>query len=310
MKPSAVLQLCEYARQVERIQGVAPDQIHVVLGGQDTMSIRLAEVAAYHRAARKRFEAAMGATDEVYPVPVSHCTVCRWADHCADRRETDDHLSRVAGLTREQARKLRGRWCDGSTRELADAVPGGRVGIGSATLNRLHRQARLQVGRAPGVSPPFELIEPTDPGEGLAGLPEPDPGDLFYDIEGDPYVGEGGLEYLHGLGRIDDGEFAFNPHWAHDPAAERQAFEAVIDTIVERRARHPGMHVYHYAPYETTALGRLMGRYGTRESELDQLLRDKRLRRPVPGRAPGRRRGVALVLPEGAGTAVHAGSHR
>ena len=34
------------------------------------------------------------------------------------------------------------------------------------------------------------------------------------------------------------------------------------------------MHVYHYAPYEPTALKRLMGRYGTREDEVDRLLRE------------------------------------
>ena len=33
------------------------------------------------------------------------------------------------------------------------------------------------------------------------------------------------------------------------------------------------MHVYHYAPYETTAMKRLAGRYATRESQVDQLLR-------------------------------------
>ena len=33
------------------------------------------------------------------------------------------------------------------------------------------------------------------------------------------------------------------------------------------------MHVYHYAAYEITALKRLMGRYGTREDEIDDLLR-------------------------------------
>ena len=36
---------------------------------------------------------------------------------------------------------------------------------------------------------------------------------------------------------------------------------------------HPDLHVYHYAAYEITALKRLMGRYGTREAELDDLLR-------------------------------------
>jgi AAA domain/RNase_H superfamily len=37
------------------------------------------------------------------------------------------------------------------------------------------------------------------------------------------------------------------------------------------------MHVYHYAAYERTALTRLTGRHGTREAELDQLLRGERL---------------------------------
>ena len=53
----------------------------------------------------------------------------------------------------------------------------------------------------------------------------------------------------------------------------RRAFERLIDSIVERRRRFPGMHVYHYAPYERTALTRLMGEYGTREDEVDDLLR-------------------------------------
>ena len=35
--------------------------------------------------------------------------------------------------------------------------------------------------------------------------------------------------------------------------------------MCERRARYPGMRVYHYAAYERTALTRLMGEHGTRE---------------------------------------------
>lgn len=34
------------------------------------------------------------------------------------------------------------------------------------------------------------------------------------------------------------------------------------------------MHIYHYAPYEITACKRLMGTHGTREQELDELLRN------------------------------------
>src|SRR5690606_32885429 len=57
------------------------------------------------------------------------------------------------------------------------------------------------------------------------------------------------------------------------PAAERRAFESLIDLVVDRLAADPQLHVYHYAPYETTAVKRLAGRYGTREVEVDALLR-------------------------------------
>jgi hypothetical protein len=38
-------------------------------------------------------------------------------------------------------------------------------------------------------------------------------------------------------------------------------------------AIYPDLHVYHFAPYEPAALKRLMGRYATRENEVDNLLR-------------------------------------
>ncbi len=54
---------------------------------------------------------------------------------------------------------------------------------------------------------------------------------------------------------------------------ERRAVEDVIDLIRERHAADPAMHVYHYAAYEVSALKRLTCEYGTREEELDDLLR-------------------------------------
>jgi len=273
VKPSAVLQLCHYAEQVERLQGVAPDQVHVVLGGQQREPVRLADVAAYYRAARARFLAALTQQRATYPLPVKHCAVCRWAETCEQRREDDDHMCRVANLTREHARKFEIAGIDTlaalATSSDALTVPG----IGAATVTRLRQQARLQAARGPATVPPVELILPVETDRGLAFLPEPDPGDLFYDIEGDPYVGDGGIEYLHGVGWADGDGFGFQALWAHTAAAERQAFEELIDLIVERRRNHPRMHVYHYAPYEPSALGKLMGRYGTREAELDDLLR-------------------------------------
>lgn len=99
---------------------------------------------------------------------------------------------------------------------------------------------------------------------------------MFFDMEGDP-LEDGGLEYLFGLYVIDDGAERFVPFWAHDRRQEKQAFEAFMDFVAERLRRHPDAHIYHYAPYEATALKKLMSLHGTREAEVDHLLRAGKL---------------------------------
>ena len=58
------------------------------------------------------------------------------------------------------------------------------------------------------------------------------------------------------------------------PARMRKAaFERFVDFVIARLEAHPDLHIYHYAPYEPAALKRLTGRYATRESEIDRMLR-------------------------------------
>ena len=123
-------------------------------------------------------------------------------------------------------------------------------------------------GRLAG-SPLHELL-PVEPGRGLARLPAPSAGDLFLDLEDDAFACDGGREYLFGLVQAAAGRSA---RWAFTDAEEREAFEAVVDEIMRSWAADPGMHVYHYAPYEPAALKRLMGRHASREREIDRMLR-------------------------------------
>nr|MDT0665979.1 ribonuclease H-like domain-containing protein [Micromonospora sp. DSM 115978] len=112
--------------------------------------------------------------------------------------------------------------------------------------------------------------------DGLASLPPPDPGDVYFDMEGDPYaVDAAGLEYLFGAVTLDDPRAteAFHAFWAHDRPGEKAAFERFVDWTTARLADRPKAHVYHYAPYEPNALKRLAARHGTRESQVDELLR-------------------------------------
>ena len=115
-------------------------------------------------------------------------------------------------------------------------------------------------------------------------LPDPDKGDLFFDFEGDPLWTADGRELGPGVpvGRARTPRDGFRPLWAHDRASERQALVDFLAMVRKRRKRYPNMHIYHYAAYEKTALLRLAGRYGVGEDDVDDLLRKRRARRPVP----------------------------
>ena len=118
----------------------------------------------------------------------------------------------------------------------------------------------------------YELRDPQE-GRGFARLPKPSPGDVFFDMEGDPLFDDGGLEYLFGYVTADAEEPEFTALWGRERDEEREALEEFIDRMVARRQEHPDLHIYHYNHYEVTALKRLAGAHGTREDELDDLLR-------------------------------------
>ena len=106
-------------------------------------------------------------------------------------------------------------------------------------------------------------------------MPMPDPGDLFFDMEGDPLY-PGGLEYLFGVHCMRGGEEAFETFWAHDHAQEKQAFQDFMRFLETHLAEHPHARIYHYNHYETTALKRLSCRHAACEDQLDALLRAQR----------------------------------
>lgn len=278
-KAGTILQLCTYAELLESMQGVAPERVHVVTpDGQETY--RTAQFAAYYRLARTRLQAAVIATPppSTYPHPVAHCDTCVYWRHCEQQRRADDHPSLIAAIRNAQVREFQQQ---GLPTVTLIAASEGRLPAkptrGSAdTYLRLGQQARLQVASRGSDLPRVEALA-LAPSCGLARLPQPSPGDIFLDFEGDPFVSPHGLEYLTGVcTRGETGEIEFNQQWAMQAGQEKAALEVFIDFALARVQQHPDAHVYHFGSYEPAALKRLAARHATRGAELDQLLRGRR----------------------------------
>ena len=307
-KARAVLQVAFYSSLLADAQGAVPRRMHLALGNGAFSSFRVADFAAYERRVRRLLQQFVSSDPgnnppvNPYPEPVEHCAICRWSVNCNERRRSDDDLSLIASMATGQRLALKANGV--STRRgfarLAE-LPALEHGDPSSVA-RAHLQARLQVASEDAGTIEYEILPPDSdahgalvPNRGLSALPEPAVGDLFFDIEGARYYTEDGsefgLQYLFGIVDTADTDADGTPRyaqiWAFDRRTEKRAFQELVDFITERRRQNPRLHVYHYNHYEPTsidhltalhetreeAVGRLMGRFGTHEDEVDDLFR-------------------------------------
>ena len=278
-KAGSVLQLCLYAHLLEHAQGQAPEHVFVVAPWSDyePQVFRYADYAAYFRRVKAAAEGASEdtSTGEHYPEPKEHCEICRWQSRCEARRRADDHLCLVAGITKNQTAELQenGLLTASALAAMPLPMPWKPKKGSRQSFERAREQARIQIASREAGEVKYELLDVV-PETGLCLLPEPSEGDIFFDIESDAHVGEHGLEYLFGyVYRDESGDWTYTADWALDRENEKAIFERFVDFVNERRKEYPDLHIYHYAPYEPGALKRLMGRYATREAEIDDFLR-------------------------------------
>ena len=264
-RPSAVIQLAAYADALSTAGWPAGPNMHLLLGDGSQVTLRVDDfLPLLHRLRRRLRNRPARLPERLWGDERAACSGCRFAEHCAAGREEDRDLSLVAGIRADQRRKL----ISAGIRTIDDLATAGQrpAALSRGAFTALRAQAAIQVRQDATGQVEYEIVDP----QALAELPPPSPGDLFFDMEGDPYVASGaGLEYLFGV--VADGEFL--PFWAHSRAEERVAFERFIDFATARIADHPDAHIYHYAPYESTALKRLAALHGTREAAVDDLLR-------------------------------------
>jgi uncharacterized protein len=289
-KVGALLQLAAYGDQLIKLGLEPAPRVLLVLGNLERSTHSLADLLPVYRERRARFRELTaghraGETAVAWQQPgVNYCGRC---DYCAEQVAGHRDLLMVAGMTSVQRKKL---VADGVT--TIDALAELPLHLATGSRRRLRDQARMQTGleAADGSrtfvkdGQPHTVTYKVLADNALAGIPAPSDGDIFFDFEGDPLwqdpAGQWGLEYLFGvieapLPTDPPGQDpVFRPFWAHSRAGERQAFLDFLAYVEERRAQYPDMHVYHYAPYEKTALRNLSLNHVAGEDVVDSWLRD------------------------------------
>lgn len=281
-RATAILQLAVYADQVERAGIAVAPTTHLHLGNDVVTRHDTADSLVVTRGIRAHVQRLVDRHVDEPPVAWGdeRITACGWCEHCRAAIEPARDLRLVWGLRDRHRETLRDA---GITTIDALAASDGEIrGMNPHALERLRTQARLQLrqeraaeaGQTPSVFAQVHTLDALDE------LPPPDPGDVFFDFEGDPmWVDDDrstwGLEYLFGLLEAptpEHPEGRYVTFWAHDRAQERQAFLDFLDYLRRRRAEHPGMHVYHSAFYEPAALRQLAARHGVGREEVEELL--------------------------------------
>jgi predicted RecB family nuclease len=286
-KAKFVLQLACYAWMLERVQGVAPKKIYIVLGDKQSISYHVSDFYHYFLEAKDRLLAFVETKKDTYPNPCSKCDLCHWKAKCEDQWIQDDHLSQVANIKKVQIKHLNENKIN-TMKDLALMPDSQNINkISEYVLIRLKHQAKLQYEYKLTNKLKYELIPDAEEPKlhGFEKLPKPNHGDLYFDMEGYPFYFEEtanaknpkGLEYLFGLYFIHNNTETFKGFWGHNRKEEKKAFEDFIDFVTEHLRHYPDAHIYHYASYEETALKKLMGLHATRETEVDNLLRQNKL---------------------------------
>ncbi len=273
-KPYFAIQLCCYAEMLASIQGILPESFFIVLGNGSSKSFRTEDFYYFYRQLKCEFlDYHLSFNIDEIPEFIELPPFCSYREVGKEILEKRDDLSRVANIRKSNIIKFKKAGIT-TLADLAQSEQHKILGMSDETFDNLKQQALLQLRSSNLPKPLFEIIEPRpdDFRRGLALLPPRSQNDVWFDMEGYPHV-EGGLEYLFGASYLEHDELKFFECWAHDEVQEKRAFEEFVDWVFSRFMQDPDMHIYHYAAYEQTALRRLMGKFGSREAEIDQLLR-------------------------------------
>ncbi len=195
-RAATILQISLYSDLLSILQEADPEKMHVIKPGQNfpSESYRFAEFQAYYKMVKENFENTIAKSDgNTYPDPVEHCSICSWWQVCDRKRHEDDALSLVAGIRSLHIVELQKQHINSLERFATTPTIGKPERGNMETFIRKQLQARVQLKGRNENRLLYDLLQ-NEPGRGLNRLPEPNDGDIYFDIEGDAFFESGGLE--------------------------------------------------------------------------------------------------------------------
>ena len=272
-RPKFLIQLCCYSEMLAKAQGTLTDTCVLIYGNKERESFNVGNYFVFYKAIKGLFLRFHGSTkNDSLPDPELYRNWGRFSEHAKSVLVERDHLSQIAGINLSQIHKLN----EAGIKTLEDLTKTDKKieSLDRRVFERLKQQAKMQSQAKTSGVIPFEVLKDMEQGLGLYSLPPKSDLDIYFDIESNPLLTKIPLHYLWGAAH-EDNEDGFDCWWAHSEEEMKLAFEAFMDWTYSRWKKDKGMHVYHYGQFEITAMRTLMGHFGTREKEVDDLLRSE-----------------------------------
>ena len=223
--------------------------------------------------------------------PCQSCMLCNYKNFCSDQWKSEDNLNQLFNISKSEISIIEGEGIN-KIQKLSSKKEGFKIeGIDPFKMNILIRQAKLKKLKNNTKRPQYELLKKdkkynqllikTEIKNGFELLPEKNDMDIYFDIEGSPVfydekTSRMGLEYIFGLNVPDNGKRIFKYFESRNKKEEEESFKKLIDYLFFHLKNNPGSHVYHYAPYEVSAIKKLSTQFGKREAKVDWLLKENK----------------------------------
>ena len=203
-KGNTVLQISLYSDLLSATQGVEPTSAYVVTPGTNYDAGNLSDCRLCRLLSAREGQPralGLGYRSPSLPIP-NRSSIARFVDG-AVIATSGGGPTIICRSSPGSANPRSGSWRGMASRSTAAlaAMPlplQWRPDRGAAqSYEKIREQARIPGRGTDEGAVVYETLPPIA-GFGLSRLPEPSAGDIFFDFEGDPFVGDGGLEFLFG----------------------------------------------------------------------------------------------------------------